>query len=204
MVSARRKRRPVEQQLGAGVSSSHVPSHQPAHAEPAASADSLALAAEPQDVRRMTDKPNDAPATSRAPGAVFLTIGASFWQLELRQRAFIAVGAAFIAIGVALLVRQLTRVVSKPTAAPNTALQRTSPAAPVPPLSLKTLGGRCAAIALTVLCVPARSACDRFVRTGRSTSSYGCGRSCSTWAKPSPQVVVYGSAGSSKSQGSQR
>jgi hypothetical protein len=55
----------------------------------------------------MNDKPNDAPATSQAPGAVFLTIGVVFLAVgSSGQRAFIAVGAAFIAIGVALLVRQ--------------------------------------------------------------------------------------------------
>jgi hypothetical protein len=55
----------------------------------------------------MTDKSNGAPATSRAPGAVFLTIGVVFLAVgSSGQRAFIAVGAAFVAIGIALLVRQ--------------------------------------------------------------------------------------------------
>jgi len=55
----------------------------------------------------MTDKPSDVPVASRAPGAVFLTIGVVFLAVgSSGQRAFIAVGAAFIAVGVALLVRQ--------------------------------------------------------------------------------------------------
>ncbi len=55
MHSVQRKLRPIEQQLGSGVSFWHVPAHQQALAEPAAAADSLrsaALAAEPQAVRR--------------------------------------------------------------------------------------------------------------------------------------------------------
>ncbi len=47
---------PLEQHPGPGVSSSHVPSHKAALAEPAAAADSLALAAEPHDVRRFADE----------------------------------------------------------------------------------------------------------------------------------------------------
>lgn len=70
------------------------------------------------------------------------------------------------------------------------------------PLSRKALGGRCAAIALTVLCVSCMSARDRFVRTGRSTSSYGCGRQPSQLGKAELQVVVYGSAGSSVNEAS--
>ena len=54
---AHRERRPVERQLGSGVSSGHVPAHQPALAEPAASADPLVLAAEPPNVRRLLLEP---------------------------------------------------------------------------------------------------------------------------------------------------
>ena len=58
-VSGGRKLRPVEQQLGPAVSSSHVPAHQPALAEPAASADShpprgRPLAAEQSGEGRLT------------------------------------------------------------------------------------------------------------------------------------------------------
>ena len=55
----------------------------------------------------MTDQPGGVPATSRAPAAVFLTIGVVFVAVgSSGQRAFLAVGAAFIAIAIALLVRR--------------------------------------------------------------------------------------------------
>jgi hypothetical protein len=54
-VSGKRRLRSVEWQLGPGVSSSHAPSHQPALAEPAASADDFG-AAEPQTVGRLATK----------------------------------------------------------------------------------------------------------------------------------------------------
>jgi LPXTG-motif cell wall-anchored protein len=55
----------------------------------------------------MIDQPRGVSATSRAPAAVFLTIGVVFVAVgSSGQRAFLAVGAAFIAIGSALLVRK--------------------------------------------------------------------------------------------------
>jgi hypothetical protein len=56
----------------------------------------------------MMETRNGSSAKSRAPGAVFLVIGIVFLAVGSsgQRGAFIAVGASFIAIGLALLVRQ--------------------------------------------------------------------------------------------------
>jgi hypothetical protein len=59
-------------------------------------------------IRRMTDEPNIGSARPRAPAAVFFGIGVVFLAVGSsgQRSAMIAVGAAFLAIGVVLLVRQ--------------------------------------------------------------------------------------------------
>jgi hypothetical protein len=56
----------------------------------------------------MTDQPNTAPARPRAPAAVFFGVGVVFLAVGSsgHRGAMIAVGAAIIAIGLVLLVRQ--------------------------------------------------------------------------------------------------
>lgn len=70
-VSGKRRLWPVEQQLGPGVSSCHVPAQQPAQAEPPAAADSLALA---QPAAAAGSLRSAGPQAVRPPGEMMRTL----------------------------------------------------------------------------------------------------------------------------------
>jgi hypothetical protein len=68
---------------------------------------SAALAAEPQAVRRLASACGDAMKRAETPGIVFIALGAAFVAIGISgQRAFLAIGVAFLVIGFAIFFRQ--------------------------------------------------------------------------------------------------